>query len=86
MKKVQNLLRAFCLEYITGYNELSASQKDSFDLTYKKHLSSIHEKERIPYTEKYIKRIDGNIGAIKVHFENGDRYVYLPECKWIKVT
>jgi len=84
MVKVLNMFREFSMEHVEGYKELSNWQKDMFDTVYKKHLSYMHMKERINYTEGRIKRIEGEVSILKVHFDNGDSYLYLPENKWVK--
>jgi len=86
MKKVSNMFREFSMKHIDGYSKLPLWQKDLFDATYKKHLSVMQEKERIKYTENCIKKIEGEISAVKVYFDNGDYYIYLLENRWEKVA
>ena len=84
MVKVFNMFREFSMEHVEGYTKLPKWQKNMFDITYKKHLSSMPIEERIIYTENHIKRVEGEISLLKVYFENEGCYLYLPENKWVK--
>jgi len=85
MVKVLNMFREFSMKDVEGYDELTNEQKDMFDKTYKKHLSSMQRELRLAYTESHVQRIEGEISVLKVYFDNGDCYIYLPEYKWVKV-
>lgn len=85
MVKVINMFREFSMVNVTGYIDLPDWQKDLFDATYKKHLSSMEINERIHYTESQIVKIEGEESIIKVYFQNGDCFFYLPGEKWVKM-
>jgi len=86
MNSVSNMFREFTMNYVEGYRDLPNCLKDLFDCTYKKHLSSITENKRYPYTENYLEKVEGEKTIIKVYFKNGDYFLYLPKNKWIKVN
>lgn len=86
MVKVLNMFREFSMERVKGYNKLPNWQKDLFDATYKKHLSSIPIEDRTNFAEYRIKGIVGERSVIKVYFDNGDCYFYLPGNQWVKVS
>ena len=85
MGKVLNMFREFSMKDVQGYDELTNGQKDLFDKTYKKHLSSMQRKRRLKYTESHVQRIEAEISILKVYFDHGDCYIYLPDNKWVKV-
>jgi len=85
MVKVINMFREFTMFNVSGYIELPDWQKDLFDATYKKHLSSMEINERICYTENQIAKIVGEESIIRVYFQNKDCFFYLPGKKWVKM-
>lgn len=84
--KIDNLFRELIMNNVSGYNELSESEKELFDNTYKKHLSSLNEKERVSYFETNLCKVDNNVELVKVHFKNGDRFIYIDDYHWIKLS
>ena len=86
MMKVKNMFRELSMANVTGYTNLPNWQKDLFDETYKKHLSSMSIEKRTFYTENYIKKIEGEKSLVKVFFQNKDCFFYLPGEQWVKVS
>src|SRR5690625_4389729 len=83
---ILNMFREFTLLNVEGYKELPIWQKDMFDATYKKHLSSLSLEEKISYTENHIKKVEGEKSIIKVYFDNDECFFYLPGHQWVKVS
>jgi len=82
--KVFNMFREFSMKNVKGYNGLSNEQKDFFDATYKKHLASMSCEERMNYTERHVKKVVPVIGVLKVSYDNGESFLYLPSSKWVQ--
>jgi len=84
MVKVLNMFRDFSMTNVSGYNSLSGLQKDIFDNTYKKHISSMNMDKRNNYSEENIKHIEKDRNNnLKVYFKNGECFTYLRERIWI---
>lgn len=91
MAKAINMFREFSMEYVEGYNKLSNDQKGMFDITYKKHLSSLPLNKQANFTENELEKIETimieeKVSVLKVYFNHGDCYLYLPKNVWIKTT
>ena len=90
MMKVNNMFREFSLGHIDGYANLSNTEKELFDITYKQHLSSMPMEERVYYLENHLKKIEkkkieGQVSILKTYFTH-EVYLYLPGSKWIKIS
>lgn len=83
---VKNLFRELSMNNVSGYSELNDKEKDLFDVTYKKHLASLDEEERISYLENNLDKVDNKVNVVKVHFKNGERYIYLDGYQWFKLS
>lgn len=84
MTMVANMFREFSMEAVRGYNQLTYSQKNLFDSTYKEHLSSISLDERRRYSEYNIVRISQVSNYIKVQFACGEAFLYLQNGRWME--
>lgn len=87
MFKISNLFRELTMEHIKGYSNLSDKQKNIFDTTYKRHLSSMSINKRMKFTENRIKeiKIGEEITIIKVYFDHGECFIYFRNYRWMKV-
>ncbi|MHA6250420.1 hypothetical protein [Oceanobacillus sp. CAU 1775] len=86
MVKVINLFRELSMKDVEGYEELTLSQKNIFDKTYKEHLQSMTRKRRLRYTEDHIVSVEGDLKIVKVNFDTDEWYIYLQDNKWIKIS
>lgn len=85
MAKVLNMFREFSMNGVRGYKKLTNFQKGVFDSTYKKHLSSMDMSERMKYTENHVQKIEAEISILKVYYDHGESYFYMPGKKWVKI-
>ena len=85
MVKVLNMFREFSMTNVSGYNKLSNLQKNIFDNTYKKHISSMNMDIRNNYSEDNIKHIEKDrSNNLKVYFKNGECFTYIQGGIWMK--